>query len=143
MQNETTYQAPQLPVEYDIRIYSLNASGTRRATASVNINGQFAIRGIKIMSSQNGLFVSMPSYKTSDNKYKDIAFPCTKESKAEFDRAVLSAYQQELANLQTQGQDMANGDYSGYSGANDGYYNAPPNGYYNGAPQSGYNGMSM
>jgi stage V sporulation protein G len=110
MQNEN-YQASQLPVQYDVRINSLNTSGNRLATASVNINGQFAIRGVKVMSGQNGTFVSMPSYKTADG-YHDYCFPCTKEAKVEFDRAVIGAYQQAIVNLQSQGQEMTNGGYS-------------------------------
>jgi stage V sporulation protein G len=110
MPNEN-YQTPQLPVQYDVRINSLNTSGSRLATASVNINGQFAIRGVKVMSGQNGTFVSMPSYKTADG-YHDYCSPCTKEAKIEFDRAVISAYQQAIVNLQTQGQEMPNGGYS-------------------------------
>ena len=74
-----------------------------KATASVNIYGVFAVRGIKIMEGSKGLFISMPSYKAGNGEYKDICFPCTKESKAEFDKAVIGAYQQTL----TQGQAAA------------------------------------
>jgi stage V sporulation protein G len=52
------------------------------------------------MEGSKGLFVSMPSYKAGNGEYKDICFPCTKEAKAEFDKAVMDAYQQAL----TQGQ---------------------------------------
>ena len=38
----------------------------------------------------------MPSYKAGNGEYKDICFPCTKESKAEFDKAAIGAYQQTL-----------------------------------------------
>ena len=89
--------------KYDVKIHSIRPEGTLRATASVNIYGDFAVRGVKVMEGTNGLFVSMPSYK-SGNDYKDICFPCTKEAKAEFDSALLSAYQQALA----QGQAKAN-----------------------------------
>ena len=39
------------------------------------------------------------SYKSGD-QYRDVCFPCTKEFKQEFDRAVLDAYQQQLAQVQ-------------------------------------------
>ncbi len=89
--------------KYDVKIHSIRPEGTLRATASVNIYGDFAVRGVKVMEGTNGLFVSMPSYK-SGNDYKDICFPCTKEAKAEFDKAVIDAYQQALV----QGQARAN-----------------------------------
>ena len=87
--------------KYDVKIHSIRPEGTLRATASVNIYGDFAVRGVKVMDGTKGLFVSMPSYKAGNGEYKDICFPCTKEAKAEFDNAVISAYQQTLAQGQT------------------------------------------
>jgi len=92
---------PAVP-KYDVKIHSIRPEGSCKATASVNVYGDFAVRGIKIMEGSKGLFVSMPSYKAG-NEYKDICFPCTKEAKAEFDKAVIGAYQQAL----TQGQAAA------------------------------------
>ena len=91
------------PPKYDVKIHAIHPEGTLRANASVNIYGDFAVRGIKVMEGTKGLFVSMPSYKAGNGEYKDICFPCTKEAKAEFDNAVISAYQQAL----TQGQTAA------------------------------------
>ena len=90
--------------KYDVKIHSIHPESTLRANASVNIYGDFAVRGVKVMEGTNGLFVSMPSYKAGNGEYKDICFPCTKEAKAEFDNAVISAYQQTL----TQGQAKVN-----------------------------------
>jgi stage V sporulation protein G len=60
------------------------------------------------MEGSKGLFISMPSYKAGNGEYKDICFPCTKESKAEFDKAVLGAYQQALTQGQTTAQNQEN-----------------------------------
>ncbi len=87
--------------KYEVKIHSIHPEGTLRATASVNIYGDFAVRGVKVMDGTKGIFVSMPSYKAGNGEYKDICFPCTKEAKAEFDNAVISAYQQTLAQGQT------------------------------------------
>lgn len=91
------------PLQYDVRIHSLYPEGSCRASASVNLNGSFAIRGIKVMESTNGLFVSMPSYRAGNGEYKDICFPCTKEARIQLNEAVLRAYQQSLAQNQSQG----------------------------------------
>jgi stage V sporulation protein G len=72
-----------------------------KATASVDINGQFAVRSVKVMEGSNGLFVSVPSYKNGNGEYKDIAFPCTKEAKAAFDKAVMGANEQALTQSQS------------------------------------------
>ncbi|WP_166083216.1 SpoVG family protein [Erysipelothrix anatis] len=91
---------PAVP-KYDVKIHSIRPEGSCKATASVNVYGDFAVRGIKIMEGSKGLFVSMPSYKAGNGEYKDICFPCTKEAKTEFDKTVLDAYQQVLTQGQT------------------------------------------
>lgn len=89
------------PLQYDVNIYPSRGDGAQKASATVNINGAFAIRGIKIMEGTKGLFVSMPSYKAGNGEYKDICFPCTKESRADFDKMVLAAYEQKMVQRQT------------------------------------------
>lgn len=91
-------------LHYDVKIQSIRPEGTLRATATVNINNAFAIRGIKLMEGSKGLFVSMPSYKAGNGEYKDICFPCTTESRKEFDQAVLNAYEQALSQGHAQEQ---------------------------------------
>lgn len=101
-QSKTTPQsAPDqeaLPMEMEVKIYTLNTSGNVLANASVTLNGCFAVRGVKVISSENGPFVSMPRYKGRDG-YKDICFPCTKEFHQQFSDAVVAAYRQALAQL--------------------------------------------
>lgn len=88
----------QLPTQVDVKIHALRTNGPVLANASVDLNGCFAIRGVKVMNGSNGPFVSMPSYK-SGNEYRDVCFPCTKEFRQQFQQAVLDAYQQELSQL--------------------------------------------
>ena len=94
------------PLQYDVKIHSLYPEGSCRASASVNLNGSFTIRGLKVMEGTNGLFVSMPSYRTGNGEYKDICFPCTKEARSQLNEAVLHAYHQSLS--QNQNQDQGN-----------------------------------
>ena len=98
--------APQYPpIHVDVRIRSIKTQGNVLANATANLNGCFAIRGIRVMDGKNGPYVAMPDYKSGDG-YKDICFPCTKEFKQEFDQSVLDAYQQALTQL-PQRQDKA------------------------------------
>ena len=75
-----------------------------KAFASANIADAFAIHGIKVIDSQNGLFVSMPqnSYKNTNNevKYNDIFHAVTAEARKEMIDKVLEAYEQALAEQQ-------------------------------------------
>ena len=92
-QGEVSQQdTPVLPMQYDVRIHSIQFDGPCRATASLNINGCFAVRGVKLMEGSNGLFVSMPGQINS----KGICFPYTREARAELESAVVTAYQQAL-----------------------------------------------
>lgn len=86
-QSKTTPQsAPEqeaLPMQMEVKIHALNTSGNVLANASVTLNGCFAVRGVKVISSENGPFVSMPHYKSRDG-YKDICFPCTSSSQTPY-----------------------------------------------------------
>ena len=107
MKQTTNHQNPnfeQLPMQINVKIYRPSVKGPILADASVNLNGCFAVRGIKVMDSSKGLFVSMPSYRAGNGEYKDICFSCTKEARMEFDSAVLDAYQQALVQAQAQSQ---------------------------------------
>ena len=83
------------PLDLEVRIQSIKPSEVIKGTVSVNINGAFAIRGIKIIEGSNGLFVSMPSYRVGDD-YKDICFPITPECRQQLNDAVLGVYEQAL-----------------------------------------------
>lgn len=87
------------PLNFDVRIQSIKPNESIKGTASVNINGAFAIRGVKIIEGANGLFVSMPSYKAG-NEYKDICFPITQECRKQLNDAVIGAYEQALTQSQ-------------------------------------------
>ncbi|MEA5057718.1 MAG: SpoVG family protein [Anaerotignum propionicum] len=91
-------------LHYDVKIQSIRPEGTLRATATVNINEAFAIRGVKVMEGSKGLFVSMPSYKAGNGEYRYF-FPCTTEARKEFDQAVMGAYEQALSQKQEEKQE--------------------------------------
>ena len=76
----------------DVRIFPIKEGGKAKAFASVTIEGEFAVKGIKIMEGSKGLFLSMPSRKKNDNEYEEICFPVTKEFREELQNAVLNKY---------------------------------------------------
>jgi len=86
------------PMDIDVKINAIRPNGGTLANASVTLGGCFAIRGIKVVNSSKGPFVSMPSYKTQSG-YRDVCFPCTQEFHQRFQEAVLHAYRQELKQL--------------------------------------------
>ena len=70
-----------------------------KAIASVHIGGAFAIHGIKIINTEQGLILLMPqtSYEKDGKKqYCDIFHPITTDAWQELEDQVLDAYEQQL-----------------------------------------------
>ena len=70
------------------------ATRIARTTApnSVGVDELAAIRGIRVVEGEKGLFVTMPQSKDSGGEYHDIAFPLNGDLRKEITRAVLSEY---------------------------------------------------
>ena len=54
---------------------------------------KFVLDDVKVVEGQNGLFAAMPSRKTADGEYRDIAHPISAEARAIIQEAVLNAYE--------------------------------------------------
>jgi stage V sporulation protein G len=76
----------------DVRVYLQNGGRSLKAFASVTLDGEFAVRDLKVVDGKKGLFVSMPSRKRTDGTYQDLAFPVTKELRETLHGRVLDAY---------------------------------------------------
>ena len=81
-----------------MKITSVNVRVTEKedsrmkGIASVLIEDCFAIHDIRIIEGDNGLFIAMPSRKTANGGYRDIAHPINPETRALFEEAILEAY---------------------------------------------------
>ena len=76
----------------DVRVKKVNSENRMRAVASVTFDNEIVIHDIKIIESQNGLFIAMPSRKTPNGEFKDIAHPINAETREKIQQAVLEAY---------------------------------------------------
>lgn len=74
----------------DVKVWPVQNSKIK-ANASITINDEFVVTGLKVMEGSKGLFVSMPSKKVNDD-FKDVAFPITAEARAAINDAVLLKY---------------------------------------------------
>nr|MCR5467773.1 septation regulator SpoVG [Lachnospiraceae bacterium] len=82
----------------DIRIRKVENKGKMKAVVSITIDGEFVVHDIKIIEGQKGLFIAMPSRKTSEGEYKDIAHPIKSETRDSLSKLILEKYEEELAN---------------------------------------------
>jgi stage V sporulation protein G len=62
------------------------------AFASVRIEDCFVVDNIKVVASDKGLFVNMPSAQDNKGNYHDICFPMTANFRAKLNAAVLDGY---------------------------------------------------
>ena len=58
-------QESRSPVSFDVRVYPVKDSKYTLANANVDINGVFAIRGVKVIRGEKGPFVAMGTTTTS------------------------------------------------------------------------------
>lgn len=63
--------------------------------ATITIDDDFVVRGLKIIEGRSGVFVAMPARKLADGTWQDIAHPINVETRERLERAVLSVYRDE------------------------------------------------
>lgn len=80
----------------DVRIRKIAKEGNMKAVASITLDNEFAVHDIKVIEGDNGLFIAMPSRRTGEGEYKDIAHPITKESREKVAAAIIEAYEKAL-----------------------------------------------
>lgn len=77
----------------DVRIRKVEKEGKMKAVASITIANEFVVHDIKIIDGDKGLFIAMPSKKTLDGEYRDIAHPINSETRDRIQRSVIQAYE--------------------------------------------------
>ena len=85
----------------DVRIRKISAEGKMKAIVSVTFENQFVVHDIKVIEGQNGLFIAMPSRKTPDGEFKDIAHPINTETREQIQKSILDEYEK-VKNLDVQ-----------------------------------------
>ena len=76
----------------DVRLRKVNSENRMKAVASVTFDNEFVIHDIIVIESHYGLFIAMPSRKTPNGEFKDIAHPINAETREKIQAAILEAY---------------------------------------------------
>ncbi|MDD2443673.1 MAG: septation regulator SpoVG [Desulfotomaculaceae bacterium] len=76
----------------DVRVRKIIADGKMKAIVSVTFDESFVVHDVKVVEGQNGLFVAMPSRRTPDGVFRDIAHPINSSARNLIQSAVLQAY---------------------------------------------------
>ena len=81
----------------DVRVRKVAKEGKLKAVVSITIDDEFVVHDIKVIEGQMGLFIAMPSRKTPDGEFKDIAHPINTEAREKIQTAILEAYEKALS----------------------------------------------
>ena len=77
----------------DVRIRMVKSETSKiKASASITIDECFVIHDIKIIDGTDGPFIAMPSRKTKEGDYKDVAHPINAETRKELSDCIIKAY---------------------------------------------------
>lgn len=76
----------------DVRLRRVNTEGRMRAIASITLDHEFVVHDIRVIDGNNGLFVAMPSKRTPDGEFRDIAHPINSTTRGKIQDAVLAEY---------------------------------------------------
>ena len=80
----------------DVRIRKIATEGKMKAIVSVTFDNEFVVHDIKVIEGQNGLFIAMPSRKTPDGEFKDIAHPINTDTREKIQNSILKAYEEAM-----------------------------------------------
>ncbi|MDD7048154.1 MAG: septation regulator SpoVG [Lachnospiraceae bacterium] len=80
----------------DVRIRKVTKEGKMKAVVSITLDDEFAVHDIKVIEGDKGLFIAMPSRKTSDGEYRDIAHPINSVTRDRIQSLILNKYDEML-----------------------------------------------
>ncbi len=78
----------------DVRLRRVQTDGRMRAIASITLDNEFVVHDIRVIDGNTGLFVAMPSKRTPDGEFRDIAHPINSGTRTKIQESVLKAYEE-------------------------------------------------
>ncbi|MFI3167333.1 MAG: septation regulator SpoVG [Bacillota bacterium] len=81
----------------DVRVRLVKKDESKlKAVASITIDDCFVVHDIKIIQGTEHPFIAMPSRKTQEGEYKDVAHPISTSTRDMLSKIVLEEYQKAL-----------------------------------------------
>ena len=80
----------------DVRVRRVAKEGKLKAVVSMTIDDVFVVHDIKVIEGEKGLLIAMPSKKTADGEYRDIAHPINSQTREIIQKSILDSYQKSL-----------------------------------------------
>lgn len=80
----------------DVRVRKIDKEGKMKAVVSITLDQEFVIHDIKVIEGDRGLFIAMPSKRTADGEFRDIAHPINSETRDSIQKTILAAYEEAM-----------------------------------------------
>ena len=80
----------------DVRVRKIAKDGKMKAIVSVTFDNEFVVHDIKVIEGEKGLFIAMPSRKTADGEYRDIAHPINSDTRQQMQEMILDEYEKAI-----------------------------------------------
>jgi len=77
----------------DIRIRKVTGEGKLKAYVTVTFDHSFVVHNVKVIQGETGVFIAMPSRRTKNGEYKDVAHPINTDFRSVLQSRILSAYE--------------------------------------------------
>lgn len=79
----------------DVRLRKVNNPDTRmKALASITFDDSFVVHDLRVIDGNNGMFVAMPSKRTADGEFRDIAHPINSDMRQHVQEEVMRVYEE-------------------------------------------------
>ncbi len=82
----------------DVRVRKVSKEGKMKAIVSITIDEVFVVHDIKVIEGDKGLFIAMPSRKTAEGEYRDIAHPINSDTRVRIQQIILDSYEMAMRN---------------------------------------------
>lgn len=87
----------------DVHVRKITQESKMKAVVSITLDDVFVVHDIKVIEGEKGLFIAMPSKKTADGEYRDIAHPINSATRELIQNKILDAYKEALEVPEFQG----------------------------------------
>ena len=85
----------------DVWVRKIAKEGKLKAVVSITLDNEFVVHDIKVIEGDKGLFIAMPSKKSVDGEFRDIAHPINSATREHIQSIILEKYNQSLEDTRT------------------------------------------
>lgn len=80
----------------DVRVRKMAKEGKLKAVVSITMDDEFVVHDIKVIEGEKGFFIAMPSKKTLDGEYRDIAHPINSGTRERIQSIILEKFEEAM-----------------------------------------------